>query len=299
MGQQKLTAFTDAGESNLSEQEECPTCGRGFDSEMGVKVHHVNAHGESIATVETDCGNCGKSISRSRKHIENRAAVYCSDNCMRVGEKTDPAELLDQVHECYRRYGEVRGQLILSDPDFASLWTLRDHFGTLATAEMEAGVEEYNRCPECALAYDSLGSHWSLSDCSPPELTQRQREILTGVVMGDGHVAVSDTAPYVVLTGVRREFIKWFSDEMGVFSRGVREGSTDDELLERALAHGGGFATEDSEFRDQYTAHTCVSEVFQPWREWYGKDGKQFPTELDFTSLVAKVWYVCDGGPPN
>jgi hypothetical protein len=46
MSQQRLTAFTDAGESNLSEQEECPTCGRGFDSEMGVKVHHVNAHRE-------------------------------------------------------------------------------------------------------------------------------------------------------------------------------------------------------------------------------------------------------------
>lgn len=60
----------------------CPTCDRDdFDSETGVKIHHVQAHGESIAGVEAECVNCGETFRGKRSRIANRQRTFCSPEC--------------------------------------------------------------------------------------------------------------------------------------------------------------------------------------------------------------------------
>lgn len=62
---------------------DCPTCGDGFDSERGMKVHHGHVHGESIAGVETECDNCGETARRKRWKVENYNHTFCSESCHR------------------------------------------------------------------------------------------------------------------------------------------------------------------------------------------------------------------------
>lgn len=44
------------------------------------------------------------------------------------------------------------------------------------------------KCPECCDEYEHLGQHWHYSPSHRPELTQKQKEITVGLVMGDGSI---------------------------------------------------------------------------------------------------------------
>ena len=61
------------------ESTECPTCGQSFDSVGGMKSHHTQSHGKSIAGVETKCDWCGDVYRVKRSHKERRK--YCSKEC--------------------------------------------------------------------------------------------------------------------------------------------------------------------------------------------------------------------------
>lgn len=60
---------------------ECPTCGADhFKSEQGVKVHHAEVHGESLAYVKRECKICGERFEVHRS--KQRARNCCSMECM-------------------------------------------------------------------------------------------------------------------------------------------------------------------------------------------------------------------------
>lgn len=59
----------------------CPTCGSVHDTYAGVKIHHAKAHGESIAGEEIKCSVCGKTVRKTRSHIENAENPVCSKEC--------------------------------------------------------------------------------------------------------------------------------------------------------------------------------------------------------------------------
>lgn len=44
----------------MTKKHDCPSCDEDFDTEHGMKTHHSQTHGESIARVERECENCGE-----------------------------------------------------------------------------------------------------------------------------------------------------------------------------------------------------------------------------------------------
>lgn len=62
---------------------ECPTCGRtDFKSELGMKQHHGEAHGESLTLQKTSCSWCGDEIERNEFQLGKCETHFCSDECM-------------------------------------------------------------------------------------------------------------------------------------------------------------------------------------------------------------------------
>lgn len=59
--------------------EQCPTCGREFSTEQGMKVHHTASHGESLKRFE-DCEHCGKSTYVPPSRFDNDR-YFCSQKC--------------------------------------------------------------------------------------------------------------------------------------------------------------------------------------------------------------------------
>ena len=83
-------------DADLEESTECPTCDRDFDSVKGMKLHHVQAHGESIANVERECQHCGTIFEAPPAEVKRGGARYCSHEC--AGIDATPGETLSR--EC-------------------------------------------------------------------------------------------------------------------------------------------------------------------------------------------------------
>lgn len=136
-------------------------------------------------------------------------------------------------------------------------------------------------CPNCENEYERLGHHWSMSsDCGEPELTDRQHEVLTGLLLGDANVSESDNRkPHFQIMMKSGEFVEWISDELGVFATKISE------------VEGTGYG----EGNIYYQMRTRRADVFSQYNDWYGDNGKIFPDDIELTPLILKVWYCCDG----
>lgn len=62
-----------------SESYDCPTCGKALDTETGMKIHHSNTHGESIAKKQSECMSCGVQFKYYPSNREGRFCHDCSD----------------------------------------------------------------------------------------------------------------------------------------------------------------------------------------------------------------------------
>lgn len=75
---QEADVSTDALDKEIAV---CPTCGRDdFVSEQYMKVHHKQAHGESIAGREVECDYCGN-ITRKIPSKINDTHNFCDETC--------------------------------------------------------------------------------------------------------------------------------------------------------------------------------------------------------------------------
>lgn len=134
-------------------------------------------------------------------------------------------------------------------------------------------------CPDCGEDYTQLSQHWRLSSCSTPDLTDRQIEILTGLMLGDGRLVRKDgRKPYFSVSNTAKNFLEWFDNEMGVLGQGVRK-------------HG---EPEEEHHSQPYTCSTRSHEGLSRFTKWYDSDVDVI-SEVDLTPLVAKCWYVSDG----
>lgn len=143
-------------------------------------------------------------------------------------------------------------------------------------------------CPDCGSEYKSVGIHIGRSDCSWPDPTDRQWNVLIGLNLGDGGLIKDRKArnPYFKIKMVNKEFLEWVDDELGWMSTGMTLEVTGEELEE---THGM------DDCKDQYRVQTRSMQQLV-WLDWYEDDGKEFPDWIQMTPLVAKLWYVCDGG---
>lgn len=86
--------------AEASTGHDCPTCGESFDTENGMKVHHAQAHGESIAGVAVDCDNCGETIRQERTLAEEQDHHFCDKDCFDTFQrKSLPREKIANWYE--------------------------------------------------------------------------------------------------------------------------------------------------------------------------------------------------------
>lgn len=77
---------------SATEDTTCPTCARdGFASRKGMRSHHKQVHGESLAAVEVDCANCGESLERLEWQI-GPGRQFCDNGCQRDWRDEDHGE---------------------------------------------------------------------------------------------------------------------------------------------------------------------------------------------------------------
>jgi len=129
-------------------------------------------------------------------------------------------------------------------------------------------------CYDCGDEYKSVGQHYQQNEsCTYPDITDRQRKIITGLLMGDATMERNGINPALVAYNKNSVFQGWVWQELkGLRSRVMK--NSNDVWCVRTWSHPG----------------------LQEWAGWYKSGDKRFPEELNLTPLIAKVWYCCDGG---
>jgi len=149
------------------------------------------------------------------------------------------------------------------------------------------------KCSQCNSEYDKIGQHWSMSNsCVYPELTTRQTNLLTGIIMGDGWVnGHSGSNPFIGVKMINEQFLNWLDLELGVLSTGVVVDKTADESSSEVKEWKG--VTSDTS--TVYKLRTRRHPNLQQFWGWYSGGSKSFPNNIDFNPTTLKMWYVCDG----
>jgi hypothetical protein len=144
-------------------------------------------------------------------------------------------------------------------------------------------------CPSCDDVYSKIGLHWTKSDCYV-EPSQRKKEIMRGLLLGDGTIVTTGKTPSLHIPNINREFLSWVDEELGVFSNGVKFRASGEQLAR--------YNDSDGETNDQYIVRTPSSEWLENLSDWYSTGEKEFP-DNPVSPLTASVWYCCDGNLNN
>lgn len=137
-------------------------------------------------------------------------------------------------------------------------------------------------CEQCCNSYDNVGVHWSRSDkCDHPKITDYQKEVISGIVMGDGHVECRDGKnPCVRIAMTNKEYLNYLSGNVfPVLSNGAS--------LKRKCRRAG--------VKDIYSVRIMSHPELSEFAEWYSSGKKVFPEGIKLTKTLLKNWYCCDG----
>jgi hypothetical protein len=153
---------------------------------------------------------------------------------------------------------------------------------------------EKTACPECGNEYKKLGTHWSMGSCSPPELTERQKEIVVGLLMGDGYLKRSNKNPYVRVKMISPNYLKYLDGVFGSLSTGVQLHKSAAELAKRNRDSGFRPNAKKENYSEQYIWKTRSLPELHEFN-WYKTGKKVWPEWIPMTATVLKHWYVGDG----
>jgi len=138
-----------------------------------------------------------------------------------------------------------------------------------------------NLCTDCSEQFTDVSRHWALSDCTPPDLSDIEHEILTGLLMGDASISHRDRdRPAIRLRMGNEEYLQHLHAQFKPMTTGVEQASDT-----------GGWETNITMYRLRWRGRA----EFNEYASWYTNGEKVFPSNLSLTPTIMKHWFVCDG----
>jgi hypothetical protein len=150
-------------------------------------------------------------------------------------------------------------------------------------------------CPECGKEYKNLGQHWRYSPPHRPELTQKQLEITTGLLMGDGYIYANTKNAELRVEMISSNYLEYLDNIFGCLGRGLSMTLTAVESAKNNRDTGFSPNAKEENYSDVYQWETRVHPKFNEFREWYSSGKKVWPEDIELTPTVLKHWYVGDG----
>lgn len=134
-----------------------------------------------------------------------------------------------------------------------------------------------------------------MSECDESELSKTQKQILTGLLMGDGTLANRNKTPYLQCTMTNKEYLEHLS---AIFPNSSKVTLSKTASKSAAENRKSGFSNsaQKENYSDVYRWATISRKSLKNYSKWYKEEGKIFPKDIKLTPYVLKHWYVCDGG---
>jgi hypothetical protein len=152
-------------------------------------------------------------------------------------------------------------------------------------------------CEQCGSEYSRIGTHWSTSAvCEYPNLDKEVKEILIGLLMGDGNVgSKSAKNSNIHCSMISKNYLKFLDDKFDWLSTGVSLKRSSKESAEIAKSSGFSPKAKNENYSDIYTLCTRSHPFITNLSDWYSSGNKVWPKDIELTPTVLKHWYCGDG----
>ena len=157
-------------------------------------------------------------------------------------------------------------------------------------------------CRQCGDTFDEVVLHWKLSTkCEHPPFTQRQKELLKGLTMGDGGICVPSRDSgdaRMVIKSTNETWLQWLRSQFQSLAANVTLAKEGEAIGKRVREYeqfddsGGAWEYSDI-YRLDIRSHPFLTQMRE---RWYTDGEINYPDDLVLTPLSAKMWYCSDGG---
>lgn len=294
---------------------DCPTCNRDdFDTELGVRQHHKQSHGESLPnlicercnslfyykTRRAKCKDCIKSIKKEQE--EKEGDIDCPH--IKCEEQFETVRARNIHHKLSHGDSISKTTIVCNECDTKHTYNRDDtvvYCGCGNEIKMNEGYNSLNKtpepCPNCDENMINMGQHWKSDNCYYPELNQRQKDIIRGLIMSDATIQ-KRVNNNLLLHMTEEKFLNWVVNELSEIchdkypilyqnSEEARE-NTADSLGTDNMAKG-------TEYKTKYKILSRSHPFLNEFDNWYVPE-KQYPiNDLEVTPIMIKMWYVGDG----
>jgi len=152
-------------------------------------------------------------------------------------------------------------------------------------------------CSQCGNEYQRVATHWNQSSgCVYRNFTKNQREVIVGLLMGDGCVDNSDGKnPRLVANMISSNYLKYVDEKFGIFSNGVSLSKTAAENAKKNRETGFNPKAKEENYSDIYRWYSIRHPELEEFDSWYNSRQKLWPEDIELTPTVLKHWYCGDG----
>lgn len=153
-----------------------------------------------------------------------------------------------------------------------------------------------NICNDCGDEYQRIGQHWAMSSCEPLQLSDEQKQIVTGLMMGDGTISRSNKGTCRIEANmISKEYLEYLDSQFPLYGSGVRLVNSAEENAKRDRESGFNPSAEADDYSDTYRWTTVTSTTFDAFGDWYDSGEKVWPSDIELTPTVLKHLYCGDG----
>jgi len=150
-------------------------------------------------------------------------------------------------------------------------------------------------CPNCSNKYSRISQHWRFSPDHRPKFTQHQKEVITGLLMGDGCISTSNKNPYIVCNMTSPNYLKYIDEIFSILGNGVRLSKTSRKSAKEDRESEFNINGSEDDYSDVYSWQSRSHPTLNNWAEWYSTGKKVWPEDIELTPTVLKHWYCGDG----
>ena len=151
-------------------------------------------------------------------------------------------------------------------------------------------------CTQCEKKYQKVAMHWSKSSqCKHPSFSNYHKEIITGILMGDGCIGRNGKNPRLICRMISPNYLNYVDQQFGIFGNGVSMCKTAKESAEHASKSGFRPNAKPENYHDIYKWSSMKHPELKKFSNWYKTGKKVWPESIELTPTVLKHWYCGDG----
>lgn len=193
--------------------------------------------------------------------------------------------LIEHLQECKRRNGKASQSALRGEDDLVNPGRITRHFGTYSKGKV-AALDN----PKQVHVTDDKRERLNRE----VREDEYKRDILTGLLMGDGYMKYPDGKnTRLGIEMADEEFLEWVSDELGDIVREPDKSRDAADLAEKNREHG--YTVNEENYSDLYTISSVALPALEEFASWYDSGQKRFPDWVELNPTVTKMWYCCDG----